>query len=276
MADVERSHLEQFRLDGKVALVTGGAGGLGTAIAQGLAAAGAAVMISDILGKEGRATAESLRATGASVDFREHDTRDEAQWEAVIASTLDTFGGLDVVVNNAGVERMAMLPECTAEEFRWIQEVNTVGVFLGCKHAVAAMRPDGLAGSGGSIVNLSSTAGLIGVTALHAYSASKGAVRLLTKTVAMECAQLRLGIRCNSIHPGLIKTAMGDHFLQNFVDLGLAENLEAMEAQFLSMVPMGEWGRPSDVANAALFLASEASRFITGAELVVDGGYTAA
>jgi 3alpha(or 20beta)-hydroxysteroid dehydrogenase len=268
--------LDQFRLDRKVALVTGAGGVLGAAIAETLASAGAAVVVTDVREQEGAATAARLQSGGARAEFRRHDVTDEASWNAVVDSTVATFGGLDVLVNNAGVERMAFVTECSVEEYRWIQDVNSTGTFLGCKVGVRAMRPGGAAGRGGSIVNLSSAAGLIGVTALHAYSASKGAVRLLTKTVAVECAQLRTGIRCNSIHPSVVESAMGDHFLQNFVDLGLTPDLATTEAAFLAQVPMGEWARPSDVANAALFLASDAARFITGTELAVDGGFTAA
>jgi NAD(P)-dependent dehydrogenase (short-subunit alcohol dehydrogenase family) len=267
--------LPQFRLDGKVALVTGAGGVLGAAIAEALAAAGSAVMVTDVREKEGEASAERLRAAGAKAEFRAHDVTDEASWNSVVDATISSLGGLDVLVNNAGVERMAFVTDCDVEEYRWIQDVNSTGTFLGCKVGVRAMRPGGAAGRGGSIVNLSSAAGLIGVTALHAYSASKGAVRLLTKTVAVECAQLQTGIRCNSIHPSVVESDMGDHFLQNFIDLGLTPDLETTKAAFLAQVPMGEWARPSDVGNAALFLASDASRFITGAEIPVDGGFTA-
>ena len=267
--------LTQFRLDGKVALVTGAGGVLGTAIAEKLADAGAAVMLTDIREKEGEAAAEYLRKNGAKAEFRAHDVTSEESWQSVVDATIEMLGGLDVLVNNAGVERMAFITDCDVEEYRWIQDVNSTGTFLGCKVGVAAMRPGGAAGRGGSIVNLSSAAGLIGVTALHAYSASKGAVRLLTKTVAVECAQLQTGIRCNSLHPSVIESAMGDHFLQNFVDLGLTPDVETTRAAFLAQVPMGVWGQPEDVGNAALFLASDAAKFITGAELSVDGGFTA-
>lgn len=268
-------YAQAFRLDGKVALVTGGARGIGAEIGRALATAGASVLVTDVLEKEGLATVEALQAEGATADFRPQDTSDEAQWVSTVAGVIEQYGGLDVLVNNAGYERMAFVTDCTVEEYRKIQEVNSTGVFLGCKHAVAAMRPGGAGGRGGSIINISSIAGLIGITGLSAYTASKGAVRLLTKSVAIECAQLRLGVRCNSIHPGLIRTAMGEHFLQNFVDLGLAPDLASIEAHFMATVPVGEWGAPSDIAAGALFLASDASRFMTGSELVIDGGYTA-
>jgi 3alpha(or 20beta)-hydroxysteroid dehydrogenase len=152
--------------------------------------------------------------------------------------------------------------------------VNVDGVFLGIKHAIRGMRPGGPAGRGGSVVNLSSVAGLIGMPTLGAYCASKGAVRLLTKAAAVECGRLGYGIRVNSIHPGIVKTDMGINVLRNFARLGLAPSEEAADALVLSMHPIG-YGLPSDVANAALFLASDASRWVTGSEIVTDGGASA-
>ena len=263
------------RLDGKVVLVTGGARGLGAEIARAMASVGAAVMITDLLEKQGMETVLALRAGGAKAEFFKHDVIDESAWEAAMGATVQKLGGLDVLVNNAGIERMQFLTEQSAEGFRQILDVNVTGTFLGCKHAVRVMRPGGAAGKGGSIVNLSSIAGIIGVTALGAYNASKGAVRILTKSVAVECGTLKTGIRCNSIHPGVIRTDMGNHFIQNFVDLKIVPDFATAETMFRNAVPMGEYGTPHDIAAAALFLASEQSRWITGTEIVVDGGYTA-
>ena len=275
MAGSNASYDKSFRVDGKVALVTGGARGLGAEICRALASCGAAVLVTDVLEKEGRAVAEELRGGSARAEFLRHDVSSEAEWQAAIAAAIDELGGLDVLVNNAGIERMQFVTEASAEEFRKILDVNVTGVFLGCKHAIAAMRPGGRAGRGGSIINMSSVAGLVGVTALGAYNASKGAVRLLTKSIAVECGQLKTKVRCNSIHPGLIWTEMGRHFLQNFVDLKLLPDMAASEAAFKASVPMGEFGVPRDISSAALFLASDASRYMTGAELVVDGGFSA-
>lgn len=268
-------YLESFRITGKVALVTGGARGLGAEMCRALAAGGAAVVITDVLEKEGAAVAAELKQKGSKSAFLKQDVTDEPGWEKVTKAVVDQFGRLDVLVNNAGIERMQFISDTTLEEFRRIMDVNVTGTFLGCKHAIRAMRPGGISGHGGSIINLSSIAGLIGITALGAYNASKGAVRLLTKSVAVECAQLKTGIRCNSIHPGLIDTAMGRHFLQNFVDLGLVPDIAASEAGFMNAIPMGQWGTPRDIAAATLFLASDASRYVTGSEMVVDGGYFA-
>lgn len=264
-----------FRLDGKVALVTGGARGIGAEVCRALAAAGAKVMVTDLLEDDGQATVEALNESGAQAEFRKQDVCNEDQWEATVAATLDQLGGLDVLVNNAGVEAMKFVTDTELADFRQVMEVNVTGVFLGCKHAVRAMRPQGRAGQGGSIINLSSIAGLVGFPALHAYTASKGAVRAMTKSVAVECGRLNQGVRCNSIHPGLIKTKLSDVFLSQFVDVGLMESTQAAEDAFVSATPLGHNGAPSDIAAGALYLASDASRYVTGTELIIDGGYTA-
>ena len=264
-----------YRVDGKVALVSGAARGLGAETARALASAGASVMLTDVLESAGEATAEAIRAAGGRAAFMRLDTTQEADWEAAVAATLAKFAGLDIVVNNAGIERLQFISETTVEEFRQVMDVNVTGVFLGCKHAVRAMRPGGAAGRGGAIVNLSSVAGLAGVTGLGAYCASKGAVRLLTKAVAVECGQLGLGIRCNSVHPGLVATSMGKDLLQHFVDLKLVPDAAAASAAFAAAHPIGRMGEPQDVAAAVLYLASGAAKWVTGAEFAIDGGYTA-
>ena len=264
-----------FRLDGKVALVTGGARGIGAEICRALSQAGAAVLVTDVLDNAGEQAAAAIRANGGRAQYLHHNVTDEAQWEAAIAEVQTQFGGLDIVVNNAGIERMQLLTEMAVSDVREVLDINVVGVFLGCKHAVRAMRPGGGAGRGGSIINMSSVAGLVGITALGAYNASKGAVRLLTKSVAVECGQLNTGVRCNSLHPGVIRTDMGDKFLQNLVDLGLAPDLATIDATLKAGIPQSAFGEVRDIASAALFLASEASRYMTGAEIVVDGGWTA-
>lgn len=264
-----------YRVDGKVALISGAARGLGAEMARALAGAGARVMVTDVLEPQGRETVAEIRAAGGQAEFFRLDTTDEAQWEAAIAVTVERLGGLHVLVNNAGIERLQFITETTVEEFRKVQDVNVTGVFLGCKHAIRAMRPGGAAGQGGSIINMSSVAGLVGCIGLSNYCASKGAVRLLTKSVAVECGQLKLGIRCNSIHPGVVWTAMGRDLFQHFVDLKIMPDLAAAQTAFETAIPMGRCGAPEDVASAALYLASDAAKWVTGAEFVVDGGYTA-
>ena len=259
---------KKFRLDGKAALVTGAARGIGAAVAEALAGAGAAVLVTDLLEKEGRATVERIRKAGGKAEFLRHDVTDEKQWEAAVAAAVKAFGKLDVLVNNAGIETAALLSQCTLEDFSNVMKVNVNGVFLGHKHAVRAMKP------GSSIVNLSSVAGLIGTTGHIAYHTSKGAVRLMSKAAAVECAQLGMGIRVNSVYPAIVKTEMGTNFIQHAVDLGLVPDYAAAEAAFKAGHLLG-FGETADVAAAILFLASDAARWITGTELVLDGGYTA-
>jgi NAD(P)-dependent dehydrogenase (short-subunit alcohol dehydrogenase family) len=265
-----------LRLDGRVALVTGAARGLGAEIARALAGVGAKVLCTDVLQEKGEALAESIRDSGGDAAFLAHDVTDEAQWKHAVGLAVERFGGLDVLVNNAGIEKMALLKDFDLEDFRLLQEVNVVGVFLGIKHAVRAMSPDGIAGEGGTIVNISSVAGMIGIPALAGYCASKGAVRMMTKAAAVECAQLGTGIRVNSIHPAVVRTEMGDSFLHHFVELGLMPDDATSEASFRAAHPIGRFGEPRNVSDAVLYFASDMSRWTTGAELVVDGGYTAA
>jgi len=264
-----------FRVDGKVALISGAAQGLGATIARTLSAAGAAVFLTDVQGEAVENTARSIREAGGLAAAAQHDVTSESQWESVVAKAVEQLGGIDILVNNAGVEDTALFSDCSLETFKRIQDVNVTGTFLGIKHGVRAMRPQGISGRSGSIINLSSLAALIGVTGLGAYCASKGAVRSLTKAAAVECAQLGYGIRVNSIHPGVVKTAMGNHLLEGFVRLGLAPDLATAEAAMNQLHLLG-MGEPADVANAVLYLASPAARWTTGAEIVLDGGASAA
>ncbi|MFA5938858.1 MAG: glucose 1-dehydrogenase [Sinimarinibacterium sp.] len=257
-----------FRVDGKVALVTGAARGIGAEIAQALAQSGAAVLVTDVQESAGRETVARIRKAGGKAEFQKHDVVDESQWESAVAAAIKTFGKLDVLVNNAGIETAALLTQCTLDDFQRVMNVNVNGVFLGLKHAVRAMKP------GSSIVNLSSVAGLIGTTGHISYHTSKGAVRIMSKAAAVECAQLGAGIRVNSVHPAIVQTDMGTNFIQHAVDLGLAPDYATAEAAFKAGHLLG-LGTPADVAAAVLYLASDAARWITGTELVLDGGYTA-
>jgi 3(or 17)beta-hydroxysteroid dehydrogenase len=244
------------RLDGKIALVTGGATGLGRADAEALAREGARVLITDINEAGGRELAAQLNAARRdSAHFLAQDVRDEARWLQVVEECVARFGGLNVLVNNAGVVVVATPESCTLEQFRFQNQVMSEGVFLGCRAAIPAMRASG----GGSIVNMSSMASHLGYPVYFAYSAAKGAVRAMSKSIAIHCQMNKYNIRCNSIHPGAIETQM---VRDSTRELGL-------EMSMWEQSPTG-LGQPTDVANLVVFLASDESRFINGAEILVD------
>ncbi len=253
------------RVEDKVALVTGGASGIGRASALRLAAEGARVVVSDRDTQGGPRVASEL---GGGARFVSHDVRDEGAWRRALEETVAAFGRLDVLVNVAGIlgEPTGQDPEhATLEEFRRINQVNLEGTFLGCKTAIPVMRA-----SGGSIVNISSVAGILGTPMLAAYGAGKAGVRQITKSVAVYCAQQGDHIRCNSIHPGLIETAMIEGVLRSTG----GDDLEAARAAYRGRIPLGVFGSPEDVAHGVVYLASDESRYVTGAELVIDGGLT--
>jgi len=261
-----------MRLDGKIALVTGGARGIGADIARAFAAAGAAVMITDILTAEGRATAEQIRKAVGRASFLEHDVRDEQTWQAVIDATVQEFGGLTTLVNNAGIEETGPLAEFDVDAFRRLFDINVTGLFLGMKHAMRAMRPGGSAGKGGSILNLSSLAALRAEPCFGAYGATKSAVDRLTKVGAVEAGKLGWNIRVNCLYPGIIETAMQDKLQNDMVKLGFFPSVEAVQEALITRTPLGRVGKVSDVTQAALYLSSDAAAFITGVGLSVDGG----
>jgi NAD(P)-dependent dehydrogenase (short-subunit alcohol dehydrogenase family) len=255
-------------LNGRVALVTGGARGIGAASARALAAAGAKVVVSDV--DDGNAVASAIGGA-----FIRHDVTSEAAWVETVAFAQKTFGGLDILVNNAGIFWAKPIVTTTLEEFRHMQQINVEGVFLGMKHAIPAIAAraqqwDG----GGAIVNISSVAGLVGSALTCAYNASKGAVRLMTKSAALECAGGGLKIRVNSVHPGVIETPMAHKLIGEF-SLASGEGDNSTRQRVTEMHPLGHLGRDIDVANAVKFLASDAAAFMTGSEVVVDGGITA-
>jgi 3(or 17)beta-hydroxysteroid dehydrogenase len=256
------------RVRGKIALVTGGALGLGLASAKMLAREGASVVVTDIKDGEGEAVAKSIRDAGSKSLYLHHDVSREEEWENVIARTVKEFGRLDVLINNAGVGIGAPPEEQTLEQWRFLMSVNLDGVFLGTKHALRAMKEH--PPEGGSIINLSSIEGLVGDPNLGAYNASKGGVRLYTKSVALYCAKAGLNVRVNSIHPGYIWTPMVDNYLRQSGG-SVPERRKALDA----MHPIGHVGEPDDIAYGVVYLASDESKFVTGSELVIDGGYTA-
>ena len=263
-----------MNLNNRVAVVTGAAGGIGEAVARTFARAGAADMLGDVRHDRGEAVASDIRSDGGRARYVAHDASREDAWERILDAAIADFGGLDVLVNNAGIEQTCLIENVTLADIEALMAVNVTGVLLGHKHAVRRMKPGGAAGRGGSIVNLSSVAGLIGTPGLGVYSASKGAVRLLSKAAAVEFGRLGYGIRVNSIHPGLVETEMGEKLLGDFVSLGLFKDRDEAYAQMKAASPLGVTSLPQDIANAALYLASDLSRTVSGAELVCDGAMT--
>ena len=248
-----------MRLEGKVALITGGARGQGAAEAMLFAREGAKVVIADVLDREGMAVAAEIAELGGEALYVHLDVSSETDWRQAVDTVVSSYGKLDVLVNNAAIWRGGNVADTSSEQWDQVLAINSKGAFLGTKLAIPQMRNAG----GGSIVNISSTAGLVGSRTSTAYSASKGAVRLLTKSTAVQYGAE--GIRANSIHPGPIDTAMGD---QVWPDAESRE--ETIERTVLKRL-----GTPDDIANGALFLASDESSFMTGTELVIDGGLTA-
>ena len=249
------------RLEGKVALISGGARGQGAVEARMFAEEGAKVIIGDILDDAGRQTEAQLRELGYECTYVHLDVTSETDWNAAVQTAVAAYGKLDILLNNAGILIRKNIEDTTEADWDRIFAVNAKGVFLGTKAAIPALRASG----GGSIINISSTAGLVGSpNGSASYTATKGAVRLFTKSTAIQHA--REGIRCNSIHPGPIETDM------------IADTLNDPDSMALRMqrLPLGRVGKPSEIAYGAIYLASDESAFVTGAELVIDGGTTAA
>jgi 3(or 17)beta-hydroxysteroid dehydrogenase len=255
------------RVQDKVALVTGAASGLGRAAAEALSREGARVVLTDVNVEGGERAAAAI--PGAR--FARLDVTREGDWVEALAGVLAREGRLDVLVNNAGVGLARDIENTTLEQWRLVHAVNLDGVFLGCKHGIAAMRKGGALGptQAGSIVNVSSVAGLVGVPQFPAYGSAKGAVRLLSKSVALHCARKGYPIRCNSLHPTFIETPMVEELM------ALGGDPARGRAYLEKQIPLGRLGKPEDVGAAVVYLASEESRMMTGAELVLDGGSSA-
>ena len=248
------------RLDGKVALISGGARGQGAAEARLFTQEGAKVVFGDILDDQGKMVEAEILELGGEATYVHLDVTQEADWVAAVEAAVSRYGKLDVLVNNAGITIRKSIEDTTEEDWDRIMAINAKGVFLGIKRAIPAMRSSG----GGSIINISSTAGLVGSSTTGAsYTATKGAVRLLTKSTAIQYA--KEGIRCNSVHPGLLETPMTE---------GILADPETRDMR-TRRIPLGRIGTAKDIAYGVLFLASDDSSFITGSELVIDGGATA-
>ena len=249
-----------MRLAGKVAFISGGARGMGATEARLFASEGASVAIGDVLEEEGRRTEAEINNSGGHALFVPLDVTSEQSWKDAIAATVAQFGRLDILVNNAGVSAHSMIEFTTEAEWDRVMDINSKGPFLGTKAAIPEMRKSG----GGSIINISSQLGLVGTEmSSPQYQSSKGAIRLLTKTTALQYASE--GIRCNSVHPGPVNTDM---------TAGSRDDPEVY-AKMSGRIPMGRYGEPVEIANGVLYLASDESSFVTGSELVLDGGWTA-
>ena len=249
-----------MRLESKVAIITGGANGMGEAEAKLFAAEGAKVVIADVLEQDGRKVEAEIAETGGEAVFVHLDVTDEEEWKEVIAATVSRYGKLDILVNNAGISGSTSPETMDTEAWDNLMEINAKGVFLGIKHAIPEMQKVG----GGSIVNISSISGMVGQEYTHmGYNASKGAVRILTKSAAVQ--QAKNGIRVNSVHPGVMPPMLTSRVTSE----------PSLRQQMIDSVPMAREGRREEVANAVLFLASDDASYITGAELPVDGGFTA-
>ncbi|MEQ9640376.1 MAG: glucose 1-dehydrogenase [Alphaproteobacteria bacterium] len=251
------------RVQGKVALVTGGGSGIGRASALTLAREGAAVVVTDLHAETAEETAGMVRDAGGQARSLAQDTTDEALWREVMASIRETEQRLDIVLNNAGVSNDGrLLKDTTLEQWRFVNAANVEGVYLGTKYGIELMEA---AGNGGSIVNISSIYGKVGAVGSVAYNASKGAVCVFSKGAALECGKAGNGVRVNTIHPGFIETGMTAERFRNNTNRQWS----------LNRTPIGRLGQPQDIANGVLYLASDESSFVTGAELVIDGGFTA-
>lgn len=252
------------RLEGKVALVTGSATGIGEAVCRRFAEEGAAVIVTDRDTDGAIAVADSIVMSGGRAEAINLDVTDVERWSVVMDTVIASYQAVDILVNNAGIGIMGSIEDCTLQDWRQTQAVNGEGVFLGAKMAVERMKLHG-----GSIINISSVQGMVGDANAPAYNYSKGGVRVLTKSVALHCAALGYSIRVNSVHPGYIGTRMVEEGLGALGDEGAN-----VRAGLLAGIPMGKFGEPSDVADGCLFLASAESKYMTGSELVIDGGYT--
>jgi len=252
-----------MRFKDRVAIVTGGGAGIGRSVCVNMVKEGAKVVVSDIDEARGKQVAEKIGQGGGEAIFLKHDVSSEQDWKDVIEKTLSEYGKLDVLVNNAGIIMFKSIDDTSLDDWRQVIKINLDGVFLGTKYAIRAMKKSG----GGSIINLSSTAGIVGTLDTSSYHASKGGVRIFTKAAALECSKAGYdyNIRVNSVHPGVVKTNMTKDLFED----------DETRKEVTDWHPIGHVGEPNDIAYGVLYLASDESKFMTGSELVIDGGWTA-
>ena len=266
--------LEEMKLEGRIAWVTGAGAGIGAAVAHALAVEGARVVVTDLDAAAAASTASAIRARGHEAWSFALDVADESAWDATWQQVRADAGGLHILVNNAGIAPTGDQIETLAlKDWRRSMSVNLDGVFLGTRLGIRAMKSN--PAPGGCIVNVSSILGIVATTGAADYVAAKGAVRLLTKAAALECCQNGYPLRVNSVHPGYVQTPMLERGLQRFVASGAFATAEAGVAAIAGLHPMGRLAEPAEIAAAVVFLAGDGASFMTGSELVVDGGYTA-
>lgn len=264
------------RLEGRVAFVSGGLRGIGLACVERFLAEGAEVVLSDLDGEDSETANATLERLGQAASYICADVTSEADWERAAETVEQRHGALHILLNNAGTDLTGPVETLTLESWRRIMAVNVDGVFLGTKHFVPMLAASGaLVRGGSSIINVSSIMGIVGLSEVSAYNASKGAVRLFTKGIALEFAQKQMPIRANSLHPGFVLTPLLNAGFQRWVDAGAAEKVQDLIDGMAATTPIGRLADPAELASAAFFLASSDSSYMTGAELVIDGGWTA-
>lgn len=270
------SDLGAQRLKGRVAFVSGGLRGIGLACVERFLAEGAEVVLSDLDAADGETVTATMARLGQAVSYLQADVTSEDDWQRALAHVTERHGSLHILVNNAGIGPTGAIETYSTKDWRKIMAINVDGVFFGVRAFTPLLSASGNAVKGGSsIINVSSMYGIVGAVETSAYNASKGAVRLFTKGIALEFATKKMPIRANSLHPGMIETPMMDNGFQAVVDQGLAESVQQLKDGMIALTPLGRLGQPEDLAAGVFFLASADSAFMTGAELVMDGGWTA-